>query len=506
MLVGIDFDNTLVRYDRVFHGAAAARGWIDASLPVRKQAIRDHLRAQPGGEARWIELQFEVYTDGLAHAELPDGARRVLDWCRSAGVGVAIVSHKPAYAVADRGRTRPLRPAAQAWLARHGIDAPAWFEDTRAAKAARIGALGCTHHIDDLPEVFADPAFPADVRSLLVSDDAGQGWDEILALLRDDHAAEACAAVLTGMAPVRTQRRNGGGNARLWRLSWADGRTAMLKHYCDDGRNRGGTEVAALRLCEQHGLDGIPRVLAADAQRRWAVLSELPGERPQPPYAVTDLDQLAAWAGRLWRLSRAGPEAAPAAEAFLAAGDPQRILERRRARFTAEAVADPRVLHLLRDQLDALLAAACRRLPAAVPVQDRILSPSDFGFHNSLRDATGRLRLLDFEFFGWDDPAKMVGDLLLHAGSDLSAAERRHLRAGLLADLPAEGLADRLAALLPALCVNWAMIVLNEFLAGDAARRRFADVRRDLDGQLAKAAAYLALGRELLAGKDLCDA
>ena len=40
----------------------------------------------------------------------------------------------------------------------------------------------------------------------------------------------------------------------------------------------------------------------------------------------------------------------------------------------------------------------------------RCLSPSDFGFHNALREPSGRLRFIDFEYAGWDDPAKLVGD------------------------------------------------------------------------------------------------
>ncbi|MDB0018685.1 hypothetical protein N9E04_00480 [bacterium] len=43
----------------------------------------------------------------------------------------------------------------------------------------------------------------------------------------------------------------------------------------------------------------------------------------------------------------------------------------------------------------------------------RILSPSDFGSHNSIRGARG-VRLIDLEFFGWDDAHKLVADTILH--------------------------------------------------------------------------------------------
>jgi hypothetical protein len=45
-----------------------------------------------------------------------------------------------------------------------------YFEDDRAHKLARIAALDCTHFVDDLEEVFADPHFPAGVRRILFAE------------------------------------------------------------------------------------------------------------------------------------------------------------------------------------------------------------------------------------------------------------------------------------------------------------------------------------------------
>ena len=43
---------------------------------------------------------------------------------------------------------------------------------------------------------------------------------------------------------------------------------------------------------------------------------------------------------------------------------------------------------------------------------ERCVSPSDFGFHNAIRVNTG-VRFIDFEFAGWDDPAKLCVDFVL---------------------------------------------------------------------------------------------
>jgi hypothetical protein len=48
----------------------------------------------------------------------------------------------------------------------------------------------------------------------------------------------------------------------------------------------------------------------------------------------------------------------------------------------------------------------------AINVSERSVSPSDFGFHNAIRTSTG-VKFFDFEFAGWDDPAKAAADFLL---------------------------------------------------------------------------------------------
>ena len=47
--IGIDFDNTIACYDRLFAGLAAEIGVVAKA----KQAVRDAVRMLPEGETRW---------------------------------------------------------------------------------------------------------------------------------------------------------------------------------------------------------------------------------------------------------------------------------------------------------------------------------------------------------------------------------------------------------------------------------------------------------------------
>lgn len=175
--IGIDFDNTIICYDKVFVAAARQRGLVPDGWAGSKSDVRDHLRSQPGGELAWQRLQGWVYGKGIVDAEVFPGLTDFLAACRQTGCKVYIVSHKTRFAHLDPDRT-DLRLAARDWMQATGlIGAPdsllaiddVFFEDTRAAKVDRIASLDLDVFIDDLVEVFEQPHFPQQVRSILLT-------------------------------------------------------------------------------------------------------------------------------------------------------------------------------------------------------------------------------------------------------------------------------------------------------------------------------------------------
>ena len=67
MTVGIDFDNTIVSYDQIFHRVALENGFVPSDCPVRKEAVRDFLH-KAGAEDVWTELQGTVYGSRMGDA------------------------------------------------------------------------------------------------------------------------------------------------------------------------------------------------------------------------------------------------------------------------------------------------------------------------------------------------------------------------------------------------------------------------------------------------------
>jgi hypothetical protein len=159
MRLGLDFDNTLVNYDRLFRSVALGKQWIPASVAAHKNAVRDHLRAA-GKEEIWTRLQGEVYGAHILEAEPCEGMLAALKWLSQREVAMCIVSHKTR--TPYLGAARDLHAAARSWLEHQGFhDAAAlgwpheqvFFELSKEAKVDRILSQHCTHYVDDLPEI-----------------------------------------------------------------------------------------------------------------------------------------------------------------------------------------------------------------------------------------------------------------------------------------------------------------------------------------------------------------
>jgi len=179
-LVGLDFDNTIVSYDALFHQVALEKSLIPESLPKSKVAVRDFLR-QADKEDAWTEMQGYVYGARMADAKAYPGVIEFMERAAVSGVPLAIVSHKTLHPFL--GPKYDLHEAARSWvndeLVAKKLIKPdlVFFELTRDDKIHRIAKTGCGSFVDDLPEVLTAPAFPQDTRGILF-DPEGSHEDE----------------------------------------------------------------------------------------------------------------------------------------------------------------------------------------------------------------------------------------------------------------------------------------------------------------------------------------
>lgn len=119
--------------------------------------------------------------------------------------------------------------------------------------------------------------------------------------------------------------------------------------------------------------------------------------------------------------------------------------------------------------------------------EDRCISPSDFGFHNALLAPDGKIRFIDFEYSGWDDPTKLVCDFFCQPAVPVPMQyfeSFTHLVAEKLAH-PNHFL-NRIQLLLPVHKIKWCCIIMDDFLPVDSRRRRFAARHKNDKDELKK--------------------
>jgi hypothetical protein len=173
-VIGIDFDNTIICYDEVFHRLAVEAGLVAPESPRKQKAVREAARRSPEGDLAWQRLQGQAYGPRIQEATPAPGALAFLEKCRAAALEIHIISHKTQHASIDPSHT-DLQMAARGWLAQHGFFSEATGLDsrhfhcgaTRAAKIDWIRETRCTHFVDDLEETFREQEFPASVQAIL---------------------------------------------------------------------------------------------------------------------------------------------------------------------------------------------------------------------------------------------------------------------------------------------------------------------------------------------------
>lgn len=130
---------------------------------------------------------------------------------------------------------------------------------------------------------------------------------------------------------------------------------------------------------------------------------------------------------------------------------------------------------------------------------EKCVSPSDFGFHNALECSNGKVKFIDFEYAGWDDPAKMICDFFCQPEVPVPLSFFDKF-VGKISNIMGYNLQDKALSLMDTHRIKWCCIMLNEFLHAGNMRRCFADRERDIacrkKRQLSKVREYFALHLE----------
>ncbi len=305
----------------------------------------------------------------------------------------------------------------------------------------------------------------------------------------------------------------GGSNNQVIRVSDGDN-VAVLKLYFRhpvDPRDRRAAEYAFATYAWRIGIRSIARPIATDAEHNASIFAFVSGDKLEAgKVGATAIESAVAFIGALNAHKDDAENLPVASDACFSIDDhilhTDKRLKRLQQLTPADDIDAKMIDFISYDILPAwhnLIAdtkAFCNHHGFSsdehVTDGDRCISPSDFGFHNAIVDADGQYYFIDFEYAGWDDPAKLVCDFFCQKAVPVPLSHFRMFISQLSGMLSLSNQhQDVIALLLPVYQIKWCCIVLNDFLPAGQARRTFATGEPDQrEAQLAKArAAHAAL-------------
>lgn len=293
----------------------------------------------------------------------------------------------------------------------------------------------------------------------------------------------------------------GGGNNRVYRVETPGGPFFLKAYFRNPGdlRDRLTAEFSLARFAWGRGIRRVPQPLAMDSEHGLGLYEFIGGRKPAPAEVDAQaVDQALAFYQEL-NSQRDCPEARAlpdGAEAWFRLVDHLDCVERRLqalAQMCPVTEVDHQAYALVRSAVlpawqttRSSVSREARQLgldeARLLDASERCLSPSDFGFHNSLRQPDGTLRFFDFEYAGWDDPAKLVCDFFCTPALPVPLVHLPRFAAEVTKPIArSDNARARIRLLLPVYRLKWVTILLNEFLPVGLHRRRFAEPGFDLE-------------------------
>lgn len=309
---------------------------------------------------------------------------------------------------------------------------------------------------------------------------------------------EARGIALEGYESIKSGR-----NSKVWKLVSKRGMMILKEYFQPSGtaRNRLQTEWGFLVQLNHYGIEGVAKPIACDQNLGLALYSFIEGDEVHH-IQTTDIIKAAEFICRIntQAIRRLYPnEFSVAADACFCVGEYISLVKRRLERLGGLSGGD-QIIQEAEAFVAQALFPAFRSVERSVlkvyktsdEASEPILSPSDFGFHNSMRCGDD-LYFVDFEYAGWDSPVKLICDFICQPQKPVSTVQATQFEDTLFCyfNWP-KRVKDQVACLLPLHRIKWCCIMLNEFIPIGLERRLHAGMERQglLESQLNKAKTY----------------
>ena len=316
------------------------------------------------------------------------------------------------------------------------------------------------------------------------------------------------------LSPFEIKEISGGANNRVYKLQTSKAKYLMKSYYTDkeDRRDRLSTEFGFSDFLWCEGIHCIPRPVVQDMENRNALFEYADGKKILPEGVDENLvsEALDFWV-KLNSLKNSvrAKRILKASEAYFSINGHLNNVSNRLKKlseikidrpvfYTAKLfVNDTLIPYWNSVKSEAVSDSALEgiKINDILPHADRCLSSSDFGFHNAILMDSGALKFFDFEYAGWDDPAKVVCDFFCQPEIPVSMEYFSEFSKTISSEFSDAVFHQfRMNLLFPVYQIKWCAIILNDFLSNGNRRREFSNnnISREkrLENQLQKSMNY----------------
>jgi hypothetical protein len=507
--IGIDLDNTIISYDSAFK-VAAIRGKLIKNdeienVDLSKRDIKNIIQSTDDGEIKWQKLQGFVYGKGINKAKLFPGVYRFLWRCSINDVIVEVVSHKTIYGHFDKDKIN-LREAANQFLKVKGVFGEGnsfirkiTYKSKKSEKIDYIKNSNFCYFIDDLDDIVFSNKLK-DQSVLLFSPNTGEYpknkhnyiglWPEISKIIFGRWDANEVASLVKSIdekIKIKTIKKIvGRGNSEIYKIKSDNSKDVVLKIYPQNkGHNRLMSEYFGLKNLREVGVDNIQQSVNLNKKLGVATYKYIDGQSVEK-YSLDDIQQVLDLISKVHskRNEKIFSNFQFASDACLSGKDIENQIYYRLNELSLisskyaglndflKNIFIPRAKEIIdwsKSSQHGILWHSVK-----ITRKGQTLSPSDLGLHNAIRLENGKLIFHDFEYFGWDDPVKLIADFSHHAAMHLTE-DMEYFWFNGVSKIYGKHVLEKLKFAWPLYGLNWCLIILNEFKSSSWQRRCAAD-------------------------------
>jgi len=511
MILGIDLDNTIIKYDNAFIEAAK---FLNINIPgriIKKTELKKYCYSLTEGELVWQKIQGLAYGKLLLkNGKLYTGVKRFIWRLKNKGHQIKIISHKTNFGHFDE-ENNSLREIAIEFLKNNKIIScdfslvnNVFFLDTRNEKVEKIVSEKVEIFIDDLIEVIHDIKKISKIKTIhfdenykgLNNEEIKSDWQQIDNLINgiwENDEVISLANVIVENNIISVNKISQGRNSAVFKLGLDNGTFLKFKIYpVDDDHDRVSSEFYSTKILSDFGFDSIPKPFKYDKELGIAAYQWLEGDIINE-HNLDDISKCSNFINDLFKI-KAEKEFSKIGLASAACISGKGIEDqlRQRLRFFKN-IKNKDLTIFISDQFEPLMNYFLQNaknkwnfrysFEEELPLEKLTLSPSDFGFHNIIKKKNNDFCFIDFEYFGYDDPVKLISDFYYHPGMNLNTIEKEFwLKQSL--KIFGEEVFLRANLCKPLYGLIWCLIILNDFRPEILERRISATTENNLNKSL----------------------